>query len=104
MKHVFAVVLTPPSMNILQVACSMDEDDGRSTTTFPVRRHVHATVDSRSVACLETHNARVNPVVSEKLWNWGCCHWLAIGRRAFVSGLVRKEVQLRRHVAVRAHV
>src|SRR6266536_3886205 len=98
MKHVFAIVLTPPTVDVLQVTGAMNEDH-RGPTALPVGRGIDASIDGRAIAGFETGDRRVDPVVSEKLGNGrdGCCFYLS--SFSFTQRLVGQKIQLRRLVA-----
>src|SRR5262245_34061630 len=67
-KHVLAIVVTPPTMHVLQITRAMNEENGRATT-FPRRRHVHSAVDGCPITRFETDDTRIDPIVREKFRN-----------------------------------
>src|ERR1051326_2975965 len=68
MKHVFAIVGTPPAMHGLQVTCAMHEDY-RGPATLVILRNINAAIDSRAITRFEAGDRRIDPVVSKKFGN-----------------------------------
>src|SRR5215475_938237 len=99
MKHVLAVIRTPPAMHILEIASAMNEEHSRPTT-LPIRRNVHSSIHRGTVASLETDDTWIDPIVGEELRDRRGCNLLLPA----LSRVVCLQVELRRLVAVRANV
>src|SRR5215813_38699 len=98
MKHVLAVIRTPPAMHILEIAGAMDGEHCRPTT-LPIRRNVHSSIHRCPVASLETDDAWIDPIVSEELRDRRGCNLLLLA----LSCVVWLQVELGRLVAVRTN-
>src|SRR5713101_3612266 len=104
MKHVFVIVRAPPAMHVLQIAGAVNEQY-RGPAAFVIRWQVDAAIDSCAVARFETDDRRIDPVVREEFRNRRSRHRLIsdhglTGRKR----LIDEQIQLRRPVAVRAHI
>src|SRR5207253_2200092 len=99
MKHIFAIVLTPPAVHVLQVAGAVYKDD-RWPAALPIRRPVDASIHNCAIARFEAGNRRIDPVVSEEFGDRRSRYLLDLRFRVFLHRPIRQQVKLRWLIAV----